>query len=252
MALDCLWVYKSENGFGVLQTYLQQWWVVKNPIQKLVQNGTGSCVVLSSYNSSNCWLKTFDLIRYNTLASTLLILFYLRILLASPCFYLHGQSQRLLGLAVWWQVTTDADSGCIIMYFVYSDFKPVKTFSLFNDWMMILQVLYVRHQSFLQSSLPSHMAQVVLLISLWSNYHQHPHHHVYKSSMSPSPLKFDKWSCFLPVPSPDNHHYNPADQLHKISNITRYTFFIIAYPAGVTGELLCSYSAMIYSETPFG
>merc|ERR1712233_36993 len=27
----------------------------------------------------------------------------------------------------------------------------------------------------------------------------------------------------------------------------RYSFFIIAYPAGVTGELLCSYSAMIYS-----
>merc|ERR1712172_468280 len=27
----------------------------------------------------------------------------------------------------------------------------------------------------------------------------------------------------------------------------RYTFFIIAYPAGVTGELLCSYAAMIYS-----
>jgi len=27
----------------------------------------------------------------------------------------------------------------------------------------------------------------------------------------------------------------------------RYTFFIIAYPAGVSGELLCSYSAMIYS-----
>merc|ERR1719184_365000 len=26
-----------------------------------------------------------------------------------------------------------------------------------------------------------------------------------------------------------------------------FTFFIIAYPAGVTGELLCSYSAMIYS-----
>jgi len=27
----------------------------------------------------------------------------------------------------------------------------------------------------------------------------------------------------------------------------RYTFFIIAYPAGVTGELLASFSAMIYS-----
>ena len=27
----------------------------------------------------------------------------------------------------------------------------------------------------------------------------------------------------------------------------RYTFFIIAYPAGVTGELLCSFSAMIFS-----
>ena len=30
---------------------------------------------------------------------------------------------------------------------------------------------------------------------------------------------------------------------------SRYTFFIVAYPAGVTGELLCSYSAMLYSKT---
>jgi len=28
----------------------------------------------------------------------------------------------------------------------------------------------------------------------------------------------------------------------------RYTFFIIAYPVGVTGELLASYSAMLYSS----
>jgi very-long-chain (3R)-3-hydroxyacyl-CoA dehydratase len=30
----------------------------------------------------------------------------------------------------------------------------------------------------------------------------------------------------------------------------RYTFFIIAYPAGVTGELLASFAAMLYSAWP--
>ena len=30
--------------------------------------------------------------------------------------------------------------------------------------------------------------------------------------------------------------------------LSRYTFFIIAYPVGVTGELLASYSAMLYSS----
>jgi len=28
----------------------------------------------------------------------------------------------------------------------------------------------------------------------------------------------------------------------------RYTFFIIAYPTGVTGELLCSYTGMLYAQ----
>ena len=30
-------------------------------------------------------------------------------------------------------------------------------------------------------------------------------------------------------------------------NNTRYTFFIIAYPTGVTGELLCQWTGMLYA-----
>ena len=68
-----------------------------------------------------------------------------------------------------------------------------------------------------------------LLRSLYPSAHFICHHQCHKHGSK------NKILCQSP----------PCSYLTK----SRYTFFIVAYPAGVTGELLCSYSAMLYSKT---
>ena len=62
---------------------------------------------------------------------------------------------------------------------------------------------------------------------------------MYTFNLVSSPPYFLTWLRYRPT--------SHDEELNIISSHSRYTFFIIAYPVGVSGELFCQYTGLFYA-----